>query len=117
MYKKILVPLDGSELAKKAEASIDHPWFVPGAPPVIIAVGRLTEQKDFPTLLQAFAQVRAQRQARLLLLGEGEMRRELEAIPNLFLRQGEVIRILTEDDRVVGVELMGNASLIRGNNG
>ena len=73
-------PVVDSELAKKAEAPIDHPWFVPGAPPVIIAVGRLTEQKDFPTLLQAFAQVRAQRQARLLLLGEGEMRRKLEAL-------------------------------------
>ncbi len=35
-----------------------------------------------------------------------QMRRELEAIPNLFLRQGEVIEILAEKDRVVGVELM-----------
>jgi glycosyltransferase involved in cell wall biosynthesis len=73
-------PVVDSELAKKAEAPIDHPWFMPGAPPVIIAVGRLTEQKDFPTLLQAFAQVRAQRQARLLLFGEGEVRRKLEAL-------------------------------------
>jgi glycosyltransferase involved in cell wall biosynthesis len=73
-------PVVDSELAKKAEAPIDHAWFKPGAPPVIIAVGRLTEQKDFPTLLQAFAQVRTQRQARLLLLGEGRMRRELEAL-------------------------------------
>jgi glycosyltransferase involved in cell wall biosynthesis len=73
-------PVVDSELAKKAEAPIDHPWFMPGAPPVIIAVGRLTEQKDFPTLLQAFAQVRAQRQAWLLLLGEGELRRKLEAL-------------------------------------
>jgi glycosyltransferase involved in cell wall biosynthesis len=73
-------PVVDSELAKKAEAPIDHPWFVPGAPPVIIAAGRLAEQKDFPTLLQAFAQVRAQRQVRLLLLGEGEMRRKLEAL-------------------------------------
>jgi glycosyltransferase involved in cell wall biosynthesis len=73
-------PVVDSELAKKAEAPIDHPWFVPGAPPVIIAAGRLAEQKDIPTLLQAFAQVRAQRQARLLLLGEGEMRRKLEAL-------------------------------------
>ncbi len=40
-----------------------------------------------------------------------QMRRELEAIPNLFLRQGEVIKILTEDDRVVGVELMDGRSL------
>jgi len=72
-------PVVDSELAKKADAPIDHAWFKPGAPPVIIAVGRLTEQKDFSTLLQAFAQVRAQRQARLLLLGEGEMRPKLEA--------------------------------------
>jgi tRNA uridine 5-carboxymethylaminomethyl modification enzyme len=35
-----------------------------------------------------------------------QMRRELEAIPNLFLRQGEVISILTEGGRVIGVELM-----------
>jgi tRNA uridine 5-carboxymethylaminomethyl modification enzyme len=35
-----------------------------------------------------------------------QMRRELEAIPNLYLRQGEVVRILTEDGRVIGVELM-----------
>ncbi len=35
-----------------------------------------------------------------------QMRRELESIPNLFLRQGEVIEILTEDGRVTGVELM-----------
>ncbi len=35
-----------------------------------------------------------------------QMRRELESIPNLHLRQGEVIRILTEDARVAGVELM-----------
>jgi tRNA uridine 5-carboxymethylaminomethyl modification enzyme len=35
-----------------------------------------------------------------------QMRRELEAIPNLYLRQGEVIRILTEGASVSGVELM-----------
>lgn len=35
-----------------------------------------------------------------------QIRRELESIPNLYLRQGEVIQILTEDGRVVGVELM-----------
>ena len=35
-----------------------------------------------------------------------QMRRELEAIPNLYLRQGEVIRILTEGASVAGVELM-----------
>ncbi len=35
-----------------------------------------------------------------------EMRRELEAIPNLFLRQGEVVEFLVKDGRIIGVELM-----------
>ena len=35
-----------------------------------------------------------------------EMRRELEAVPNLHLRQGEVVRIVTEAGAVRGVELM-----------
>jgi tRNA uridine 5-carboxymethylaminomethyl modification enzyme len=35
-----------------------------------------------------------------------QMRRELEAIPNLFLQQGEVIQLLVEDDQITGVELM-----------
>ncbi len=40
-----------------------------------------------------------------------QMRRELETIPNLFLRQGEVIQILTEDGCVTGVELMDGRML------
>jgi len=35
-----------------------------------------------------------------------QMRRELESIPTLALRQGEVVRILVNEDHVVGVELM-----------
>jgi tRNA uridine 5-carboxymethylaminomethyl modification enzyme len=35
-----------------------------------------------------------------------QMRGELEAIPNLFLRQGEVVEIMVEDGAVAGVELM-----------
>jgi len=40
-----------------------------------------------------------------------QMRRELESIPNLFLRQGEVVEILVKDGRVIGVELMDGRSL------
>src|SRR5262247_4946769 len=40
-----------------------------------------------------------------------QMRRELEAIPNLFLQQEKVISILTEDGRVIGVELMDDQLL------
>jgi len=40
-----------------------------------------------------------------------QMRRELESIPNLFLRQGEIVEILVEDGRVIGVELMDGRTL------
>jgi glycosyltransferase involved in cell wall biosynthesis len=43
-------------------------------------VGRLTPQKDFPTLLRAFAGVRRHRRARLVILGEGEERAALTAL-------------------------------------
>ena len=41
------------------------------------AVGRLATQKDFATLLHAFAQVRNNREARLVILGEGRLRKDL----------------------------------------
>jgi glycosyltransferase involved in cell wall biosynthesis len=63
-----------------AAAPVDHPWFQPGQPPVVLGVGSLTAQKDFGTLLRAFALVRAQRLARLLILGEGEARATLEKL-------------------------------------
>lgn len=56
-----------------------HPWFAPGEPPVLLASGRLREQKDFRTLLQAFVRVRRAGPYRLIILGEGELRPALEA--------------------------------------
>ena len=45
---------------------------------MILAAGRLHIQKDFPTLLRAFALVRKEIPSRLVILGEGEKRKELE---------------------------------------
>jgi glycosyltransferase involved in cell wall biosynthesis len=61
----------------KLNQPVDHPWFAPGEPPVILGVGRLVKQKDFATLVQAFAQVRRQRPARLVILGDGDKREPL----------------------------------------
>jgi glycosyltransferase involved in cell wall biosynthesis len=66
-------------LRKKAQAPLDHPWFQPGQPPVVLAVGSLTVQKDFPTLIRAVAHVQETRPVRLLILGEGQDRPTLEA--------------------------------------
>ena len=74
IYNPVVTP----ELLEKAREPIDHPWFRPGEPPVILGVGRLTRPKDFPTLLRAFALMRKERPARLVILGEGEERPDLE---------------------------------------
>jgi tRNA uridine 5-carboxymethylaminomethyl modification enzyme len=40
-----------------------------------------------------------------------EMRRLLETLPNLFLRQGEVVELLVEQDRIIGVEFIDGRKL------
>ena len=73
--RTIYNPIVTAALYEKATAALDDPWFAPGAPPVVLGVGRLAPQKDFATLIRAFAQLRAGRQARLVILGEGPERR------------------------------------------
>lgn len=48
--------------------------------PRLIAVGSLKPAKDYALLLKAFAQARRQADARLLILGEGALRGELEGL-------------------------------------
>ncbi len=76
--RRIYNPIDTTELSRKSQAPLNHPWFIPNAPPVVMAVGRLVPQKGFDTLLQAFATVRQRILARLMILGEGPLRKQLE---------------------------------------
>ncbi len=73
-------PILSKTMFQKANQPLEHPWFQPGQPPVILGVGRLEEQKDFPTLLRAFALLRKKQNARLIILGEGNLRKPLEAL-------------------------------------
>lgn len=66
-------PMVTPTLLAQAREAAPHPWFEAGQPPVIVAVGRMVEQKAFDTLLEAFARVRAQRVVRLALVGEGPL--------------------------------------------
>lgn len=45
---------------------------------MVVAAGRLTVQKDWPTLLRAFARLQQLRPARLVILGDGPLRGELQ---------------------------------------
>ena len=78
--KTIYNPVVDSTLRELAETPLDHPWFKVGAPPVVLAAGRLIPQKDFQTLMRAFAILQSKREARLVILGEGRQRRELESL-------------------------------------
>lgn len=73
-------PVVDDSLILRANEPVDHPWFASGEPPVLLAVGRLTSEKDFPNLIQAFARLKEHHEARLMILGEGEKRAELEAL-------------------------------------
>ena len=72
-------PVVDATLAELAEQPVDHPFLVSPGPPVVLAAGRFTPQKDFRTLLQAFASARRRRPLRLIVLGEGPGRPDLEA--------------------------------------
>lgn len=73
-------PVVSDALFEQAKAPLRHPWFDPGAPPVILAAGRLEPRKGFATLLRAFARLRQERPARLMIFGEGPERGPLERL-------------------------------------
>jgi glycosyltransferase involved in cell wall biosynthesis len=75
-------PVVSHDMLAKAAEPAPHPWLEPGQPPVVMGLGRLVPQKDFPTLIRAFARVRAERPARLLIVGPGsaDAQAELRAL-------------------------------------
>lgn len=68
-----------------------HRWLEPGQPPVVLGAGRLAIQKDFGTLIRAFALLRRQRPARLVILGDGAKREELEALVRALALEEDVL--------------------------
>ncbi|EXJ17197.1 Glycosyl transferase, group 1 [Imhoffiella purpurea] len=73
-------PVITPELSAQAAEPCVHPWLQPGEPPVVMGVGRLQRQKDFPTLIRAFARLRERHACRLMILGEGAARPKLESL-------------------------------------
>ncbi len=61
--------IDAANARSRGAGPVPHPWMGQSVP-VVLAIGRLAPQKNFMTLLDAFARLRAHRPARLILLGE-----------------------------------------------
>jgi len=79
--QRIYNPIVSPALLAASRGAPPHPWLEErGCPPLVLGAGRLHRQKDFPTLLRAFAQLRATRPARLAILGEGAERGRLERL-------------------------------------
>lgn len=77
IYNPVVTP----QLAELAQGACPHPWLADQSDmPVILGAGRLNPQKNFSLLLRAFASVRQQRPARLIIMGEGPQRPELEKL-------------------------------------
>ena len=76
IYNPVVTP----DLHDKAAEQPDHPWLRDDGAPVVLAAGRLAQEKDYPTLIRAFARLAARRPCRLVILGEGSKRKEIEAL-------------------------------------
>lgn len=78
--KVIYNPVITTDLFIKANEHIEHPWFNHKDKPIVIGIGRLVKQKNFPLLINAFALVKQKIDCRLVILGEGEDRILLEKL-------------------------------------
>lgn len=73
-------PVIDASYFKKLEATVSHRFFSADYK-VILAIGRLTEAKNFNFLIRSFHQLYQQHtNVRLIILGEGELRTELETL-------------------------------------
>jgi len=71
-------PIVTSTLRERAELSVDHLWLNDPNIDVVLGVGRLEPEKDFTTLVEAFAiALREEPSLRLVILGEGSERETL----------------------------------------
>lgn len=71
-------PVPGPGGPVRTDPRVEALW--PGQGPRLLAVGSLKGEKDHPLLLRAFARLPEELGARLMILGEGSLRAELEAL-------------------------------------
>ena len=78
--RTICNPIVTDDLIRKSMEKPNHPWYAPGQPPVLIGFGRMVANKNFHILINAFNYVRTEKECRLVLLGDGPARQNLEIL-------------------------------------
>jgi glycosyltransferase involved in cell wall biosynthesis len=105
------VPTSSRRAAARARLGVSEDEFVVGA------VGRLDPVKDLTTLIDAFAEFRGTRRARLLLIGEGSERVSLERHVEDAGLSGEVVLLghrQDVSDLLPGFDAYVNSSVFEG---
>lgn len=76
-------PVITDKIYEMSRESVEHPWLVEDNVPVFLAVGRMVEQKDYPTLLKAFSLIlNSGIKAKLIILGDGPLKQQLKELAN-----------------------------------
>lgn len=85
--------VDDRDSRRRMQEPIDDQWFHDADRPLLVAAGRLAPWKGFASLIEAMSLGPAARGARLLILGDGPLRADLELqIKRLGLQQA--VRLL-----------------------
>ena len=75
---KILNPSSSKNIIKLSEEEVDDTWISKSSEPIILYVGRLSFQKDIPTLLKTFEIITNELNSKLLIVGDGPQRKLVE---------------------------------------
>lgn len=70
-------PVDINEVKEKMNQEPRHEWLIDKEIPVIVSAGRLSIAKNYPFMLEVMKELLKYQQARLIILGKGEMLEEL----------------------------------------
>jgi glycosyltransferase involved in cell wall biosynthesis len=68
------------EIIAQASLPTGIDWIDAPEVPILISVGRMVPQKAYDTLLKAFSVVKSKKKCRLIILGDGEKRIELQEL-------------------------------------
>ena len=72
--------VDDRHSRQRMKEPVQHDWLLRKDGPVLVAAGRLATWKGFADLIRAMKELVGRRRARLLILGDGPLRSELEAL-------------------------------------
>lgn len=66
------------DIYRQAKEQVQHPWLEDKKEPVALSVARFAPQKNLSMLLEAFSKVRQFRNLRLIMLGDGPLKKKLQ---------------------------------------